>query len=101
MIRHLVMWRLEEARSDLEKQEMIEKISGSLMALKQKIEVIRELDVKTNAPEAPVNNYDVVLDTTFDSIGDLELYQNHPEHLKVVDIVKPLVSERAAIDYEF
>ena len=34
------------------------------------------------------------------SVDDLKVYQLHPEHLKVVDFVKTVSTERAAVDFE-
>jgi len=101
MIRHIVMWRLKDTGTQLEAEEIKAKIANHLMGLKEKIRIINSIEVKSNAPEAPQSNYDLVLNTVFESLADLDIYQNHPAHLEVVDIVKPLVKERAAIDYEF
>ena len=43
---------------------------------------------------------DMVLYSEFQSMDDLKAYAGHPEHLKVVEFVKPLVCERHVVDYE-
>ena len=43
---------------------------------------------------------DMVLTTLFNSLSDLQAYAEDPNHLKVVEFVKPLVAERALVDYE-
>ncbi len=42
---------------------------------------------------------DMVLCTEFQTLEDLQTYAAHPEHQKVVEFVKPLVSDRAVVDY--
>ena len=54
-----------------------------------------------NDSEAPSVNYDIMLDTIFNSMNDLEEYQRHPAHMRVVEYIKSLKLQRAAIDYNF
>jgi hypothetical protein len=43
---------------------------------------------------------DVVLYTSFATRADLDAYQVHPEHQKVVGFVKLVVASRSVGDYE-
>jgi hypothetical protein len=53
-----------------------------------------------NHQDAPKNNFDIVLDATFENMESLEAYQVHPEHQNVAALIKDRVSERSAIDVE-
>jgi len=99
MIRHLVLWRLKEEALGAKKEENAQKMKTLLEALPEKISVIRELSVGFNVVEAPAN-YEVVLNSLFQSLEDLNAYIVHPEHQKVGEFVRQVVAERASIDYE-
>ena len=100
MIKHLVFFKLAEEAEGNAKAENILIIKEKLEALKQVIPVIRKIEVRSNHPGASVDNYDIVLDSEFDSLEDLNIYANHPEHLKVGEFIAKVRTERAAIDYE-
>ncbi len=95
MLKHIVMWRLKEENKEANKLEM----KSQLMALKDKVEVLKSISVEFNHKDATAANFDVMLYTEFANFEDLATYANHPEHLKVVDFIKSVVTERVAIDY--
>lgn len=101
MIKHIVMWKIDESYSSEEKAGIIEGMKKELLSLDGKIGELKSIMVLTNSPDAPESNYDVVLDTEFNSIDDLNAYQVHPEHKKVVAALSSSKKLRAAIDYEF
>jgi hypothetical protein len=70
----------------------LESLQGKVPGL-QYIEVGRDFSGKAAA-------MDMVLHTEFNSMDDLAAYAAHPEHLKVVEFIKPRVCERAVVDYE-
>ncbi len=70
----------------------------SLLSLKNKISVIKSLEVGINSEAADQSNYDIILISVFDSLADLEKYQAHPEHQKVADFVGKVRENRACID---
>jgi hypothetical protein len=43
--------------------------------------------------------YDLAIYSEFANNGDLEIYQKHPAHIKVVDLVKQVAAGRAVVDY--
>ncbi|PQL91087.1 Dabb family protein [Apibacter adventoris] len=96
MIHHIVMWKLKEA----DKKENARKIKKDLEALKNIIKELKFIQVSFNMDIAPQNNFDVLLDTHFNSFEELNIYANHPEHLKVVEFIKTVIDQRVAIDYE-
>lgn len=101
MIRHIVMWKLDENYSSMEKSNFIKAFSSKLLALDGKIEELRSISTHTNSSKAPETNYELMLDTSFDSIEDLKKYSTHPEHLTVVTFAKQFKLQRSCVDYEY
>jgi hypothetical protein len=101
MIRHILMWKLDDSYTAEEKKKFIEKFSSRLLALNGKIEQLKSISVHENAAQAPSANYDMLLDTSFNSIEDLKSYAVHPEHVEVVEWSKPYKKERSCVDYEY
>ena len=98
MIKHIVVWRISDA---VDKGKTAQIIKEKLEALKEKIDVLRDIRVGINFNNTDAAS-DIVLETVFDSKADLQAYQEHPAHVAVGrDYVRPNVSERRVIDYEF
>ena len=99
MIKHIVMWTLKDTAEGTDRvtnarkmKEMLEALAGLIPSLK-KIEV--GIDVFAASPVC-----DVILYSEFATRADLDAYQVHPEHLKVVAFVKQVVASRSVVDYE-
>lgn len=45
------------------------------------------------------NSYDVVLNSVFRNLDELQKYQVHPEHKKIPELIKELCASTAKIDY--
>ena len=99
MIKHIVMWRLKEFADDRGKEENAKKLQSHLESLKSKIKEIKHIEVGINITISDAAS-DVVLYSEFDSMDDLEAYQRHPEHMKIVDFVSEVRLERRVADYE-
>ncbi len=98
MIEHVVMWKLLEEAEGYSAEENFERAKKALLALPEKISVIRSLDVKRNFnPDA--KNADMILLSSFDTLEDLAYYAGHPEHLLVGALIGKITTGRAAIDY--
>lgn len=99
MIKHIVMWTLKDNAEGADRaanartmKDKLEALAGLIPCL-QKIEV--GIDVFAAAPAC-----DVILYSEFATRADLDAYQVHPEHQKVVAFVKQVVASRSVIDYE-
>lgn len=98
MVKHIVIWRLPDTP---EKQARMEAIKINLEALKEKIDYIKEIHVGINFNTSEAAS-DIILESVFDSKEDLDAYIVHPEHKAFgAEYVRPYVSERRVIDYEF
>lgn len=99
MIKHIVMWNLKDFAAGAGKEENAKKLKESLEELGGVIEEIKAIEVGFNFNPSPAA-FDVVLYSEFENREGLEAYQKHPEHLKIVDFVGEIRSERAVVDYE-
>ena len=94
MIKHVVMWKFKE-----NEEENMKKFLKGLNDLKEIIPEIKNMETGININ--PKNEYDAVLISEFETMEDLEKYENNPEHVKVSALCKEIRVERQAIDYEF
>ncbi len=98
MIRHIVIWTLKATEAH-EKATAIDRICTALGSLPPLIPEILHLRVAHNVAYDDVNA-DVVLVADFESVEALQAYQDHPEHQKVVPVVRGLTASRTAIDFD-
>ena len=99
MIKHIVMFRLKESAEGRTKKENIEILRAVLESLPERIPGIRRLEVGINEGESSSAS-DIVLYSEFDTMQTLDIYRKHPEHIKVVDFIGKICSERRVVDYE-
>ena len=98
-IKHIVSWRLNGATTE-EKAVQIAGIKERLLPLSTVIPELHNLRISENVV-FPEKNADVVLEADFDSLEDLNVYLEHPDHVAAVGYIRSVVAERLAIDYEF
>ncbi len=101
MLKHLVLFKLAEEAEGNTKIENALIIKQRLEALAGVIPEIVDIKVHLNGEGMPAGNYDIVLDSEFENLNDLNAYATHPAHLQVVEFIGKVRTGRAAIDYEF
>jgi len=101
MIKHIVMWKLQNKTIVASADERALELKRQLLALKGVVPSLRNIDVVFNDAAASAENHDVALITEFDDLEGLKAYAIHPEHVKVGTYVKTVMEARACIDYEF
>jgi hypothetical protein len=99
MIKHIVMWRFAEQAAGNSREQNIAEAAARLQALPQRVPQIREFRVHRGLPLGD-RSFELVLDSTFDSVEDLRAYQDHPAHQEVVAFLRAVQSERATVDAE-
>ena len=99
MIKHIVMWTLKDSAAGADKAANARKMKQLLEALPGLIPVLRKLEVGVDV-FAATPACDVILYSEFATRADLDVYQAHPEHLRVVEFVKQVVTTRSVLDYE-
>ena len=99
MIKHIVFFCLAEEAEGKTKAENAVHIKTELENLKNLIPQIVSIEVGINVPNAPKTDFDIALYSEFNSFKDLDIYQEHPEHLRVAGFIGKVRTARAAVDY--
>lgn len=96
MIKHLVLFRFREDAGSAAIDAIVAGLEGlpALIADIGSFEVGRDI-LRTE------RSYDLALVADFADLAALERYQVHPEHQKVVALVKKAASSVVAVDYEY
>lgn len=95
MIKHIVMWKFKEGVAEADKLAVKHGLEALMGVTPTLINIEVGLDMLGTD-----QSKDMVLYSEFQSLEDLKAYATHPEHLKVGELLKPLVCERHAVDYE-
>lgn len=96
MIKHIVLFKLNV--EEPERSLLINSFCDAIMALPAKIDVIRHIEVSRNIN--PAEQYDIALNSTFDTLADVSTYATHPDHVAAAGLLKGKVASRACVDYE-
>jgi hypothetical protein len=95
MLQHYVVIRYEKSVSN----EHIEEFCRRMKALRTSIAGIDHLEVGRDILHDP-RSWDLILIMRFASVDALRIYQQHPEHQKVMAFNQPFVVEVASVDFE-
>jgi hypothetical protein len=98
MVKHIVMFKLKDTLSKEEKLVVMNDFKAAIEALPAQIDVIRKVFVGFNINEA--EQWDICLESEFDSLEDVKLYAAHPDHVAAAGILKDAKQDRACVDYE-
>jgi len=94
MVIHIVMFKFKEENKALN----IENVKQKLQALQEKIDVLKFIEVGVDFNQSE-RAFDLALYSKFESKEDLKAYAIHPEHLKVVELIKSVTQESKVVDY--
>ena len=94
MITHIVLFKFKSDTTATQVQQLAE----GLGALPHTIEEIREFRFGTDVLRSE-RSYDLGLVSSFDDLEALQRYQVHPDHQKVVALVKVIASSVVAVDF--
>lgn len=98
MVKHIVMWKLKDSVDGQSREQIALTLKSKLEGLVGLVPQIKTLEVGINFAQSDTAS-DICLYSEFASEEDLNGYQLHPEHQKVVAYVKTVVSERRVADY--
>lgn len=93
MFTHIVLFKLKD-----KSQETIQKIKKDLLELKEKIPLIKFMEVGIDVVHSE-RSYDIALYTKFDSLEDMKAYQAHPDHVKFSQYVSTVRESSVSLDY--
>ncbi|MEJ2414819.1 MAG: Dabb family protein, partial [Sulfurimonas sp.] len=91
---HIVMFKFKNENKALN----LAKVQAKLEKLEELIDELKTIEVGINFTEAD-RAMDLSLYSTFENQEDLETYAGHPEHLKVVELIKEVTIESKVVDY--
>ena len=99
MVKHYIIWKMNESLKAEEKAEAKQKIKEALEGLVGKIDGLLKMEIKTECFEASAG--DIMMDSEFVSKEALEAYQVNPLHVDVAtNVVRPNVEIRLSFDFE-
>ena len=99
MIRHVVSWTFLEKDPEA-KAEKVAFVAAQLMSLPPLIPEIHSMTLGANEVDIE-GNWDLVLVADYADEAALRTYIHHPEHEKVVAVIKPHFDKRSAVDFVY
>lgn len=100
MIKHIVFIKIKGAASEDEKINDLNKLKDALDALPAIIPEIKKFETGINISDASTAS-DFALIGEFENKDTLDVYKNHPEHKKVLDLISSIKGRTAVVDFEF
>lgn len=101
MVRHVILWKLNEELSATEKETVKQGIKEGLEGLLGQVPGLVEIHVNIDG-RLESSNCDVMLDSVLESPEALKGYAQHPAHLAVANgKVRPYTVQRTCLDYEY
>ncbi len=94
MFTHVVFFKLKD-----KSKGTLDKVKSDLLALKDKIPQIKEIEVGIDILQTE-RSYDIVLYSKFDSLDDMKAYQVHPEHVKFSEYISTVKEAINSVDFE-
>lgn len=94
MVVHIVMLKFK----DEDKSENLQKVRDRLNALVGLVPTLNSIEVGINF-SLEQRAFDLSLYSTFQTKEDLKAYAVHPEHLRVVELIKSTTLESKVVDY--
>ena len=94
MIVHIVMFKFKDENKALN----MARVQKKLEDLEESIDVLKSMEVGINFNESE-RAMDMSLYSTFETQRDLKTYQEHPEHQKVVELIREVTEESRVVDY--
>ena len=98
MIKHIVLFKMKEDTELAVKLEAMHHFRRDILNLRSVIPCIRELEVGFNCNST--ETWEICLNSSFDNLEDLHAYATHPQHIAASQRLKPLLADRACVDYE-
>jgi hypothetical protein len=96
MIRHVVMFRWTPAATDEQKQ----RVTAELSRLPRLLPVLRAYHIGADLGVSE-GNFEWAAVADFDDLEGYLTYRDNPEHRAIIASFRPIVAERAAIQYEY
>ncbi len=99
MIRHVVMWKFKHEAEGKTREENMAIVRERLYALLPIIPELKKMEIGSDISHTDMS-MDLMLLTEFESVADMKIYANHPEHVKVSSYVRKVIETRVVLDAE-
>ncbi|MFH0992345.1 MAG: Dabb family protein [bacterium] len=99
MTKHIVFWKFKDTADGHTKEENLQEAKRLLEGMQGKIPGLLKTEVGINVNSTP-QALDLALYSEFDSMNTLQIYQDHPEHVKVKEFLQKVRTDRWVVDYE-
>lgn len=98
MLKHIVIFKLKDSYLGKDKFSLAQEIKEALERLPGLIPQIKFYEVGINRLDDP-RAYDLALISAFESVDDLNIYRNHPEHKKTLDFILERAIDSKVVDF--
>lgn len=99
MIHHIVMFKITKFEDEQDKGRKIEELKSTFEKLKGKIKNIKTFEVGLNLNTSSCA-YDVIVNSSFKTLDDLNNYIMHPDHQYTIEKVSTIPKSKVVVDYE-
>ncbi|VGO19751.1 Dabb family protein [Pontiella sulfatireligans] len=99
MYRHVVMWKLKEETSELQRVELAKQVKARLEALPGIISEISDYEVAINIGDYGASFFDISLIASYPNEAAFKRYCAYPEHDAVVAYIQSVTVAEEIVDY--
>jgi hypothetical protein len=100
MIKHIVMWKMKPHAEGADAAANMKIMHGRLTALKAIIPEIADYAAGADFAHTPAS-CDFAICCTVKNLRDLQVYNDHPEHVKVKQFIAKVTESRIVADIEY
>lgn len=98
MVKHVILWKLDEKLSESERERVKNNAKRELEALVGLVPGLLSMNIEIRRLET--SNADMMLESSFESIEALKGYKDHPEHVRVANgYIRPYTVQRLCLDF--
>jgi hypothetical protein len=99
MIKHIVMWKMKAHAEGADAASNMKIMRARLSALRAIIPEIADYSCGPDFVHSPAS-YDFAIVCTVKDRHDLQVYNDHPEHVKVKQFIAKVTEARVLVDLE-
>lgn len=99
MVKHIVLFQFRDDVDEATRRTVRDTFRTRILALPAQLSIIRSIDVGFNVN--PDEKWDIALDSSFDSLDDVKSYSIFPAHQAAASALKPYLSGRSCVDFEY
>jgi hypothetical protein len=98
VFKHIVLWKFKDTAEGATKTENLRTAKALLDSLPSKIPHVASFEVGIDVLHSDAS-YDLVLNSSFENKDELLAYQQHPDHVRVVEFLRRVHAGKVVVDY--